>query len=280
MTSSLYDRLEQSAAAIADATGQDSHDVVVVLGSGLGAYGDAQSDSTAVPYSELAGFVVPRVTGHAGTAYSLQRGDSRILLYAGRAHYYEGHDIDTVTLPIRAALLHGCHTVVLSNAAGGCGDGLVPGDLVMISDHLNLAGASALRGPNDDRLGPRFPDMTDTYTPELRSLARRVGSTVDVDLKEGIYAWFQGPMFETPAEVRMAKLAGAALVGMSTVPETTAARHMGADVLAISLVTNLAAGISGHRLSAQEVTEQGAASSARFSRLIDALLPQIQPPQS
>ncbi|MDH3307024.1 MAG: purine-nucleoside phosphorylase, partial [Acidimicrobiia bacterium] len=176
------------------------------------------------------------------------------------------------------AVRHGCHTVMLTNAAGGMGEGFGPGDLVVITDHLNLAGLSPLRGTNDDRLGPRHPDMTDVYTPELRTLAANVAAEVGVELKEGVYAWWQGPMFETPAEIRMMRTLGADLAGMSTVPEATAARHLGARVLAVSLCTNLAAGISGQPLSAEEVIEEGKRAAGRFGRLVDALLPRITAP--
>jgi purine-nucleoside phosphorylase len=176
---------------------------------------------------------------------------------------------------VRTAVAAGCDTVVLTNAAGGCGDGQRPGDLVMIRDHLNLTGRNPLVGPNDMRLGPRFPDMSDTYTPDLRALAARVGSERGVDLAEGVYAWFQGPSYETPAEVEMARRLGADLVGMSTVPEVIAARHMGARVLGLSLVTNLAAGISSVRLTHAEVTATAAEARGRFAALLDGLLPEL-----
>ena len=275
MDDTLYDRLRTAADRLAETTGAPTHDVVVVLGSGLGGYGDRHPGARSVPYADLPGFPVPHAVGHAGTAVSVTMGDNRVLLYSGRAHAYEGHPLDVVTFPVRAAILHGCRTVVLSNAAGGCGEGLRPGDLVNLSDHINLSGLSPLRGPNDDRLGPRFPDLTHTYDPALRALAREVAASVDVELKEGVYAWFQGPMFETPAEVRMAEKLGADLVGMSTVPEAVAARHMGADVVAVSLCTNLAAGIADHPLSSEEVIEEGAAAADRFARLLDALLPRL-----
>ncbi len=275
MDTTLYDRLQTSAAALAEATGSPRHDIVMVLGSGLGAYADRFENVTSVPYSELPGFPIPRATGHAGTAHSVDMGDRQVLIYAGRAHAYEGYDLDAVTFAVRTAVTAGCQTVVLSNAAGGCGDGIGPGDLVALSDHINLAGLSPLRGPNDERIGPRFPDMTDTYTPELRQLALAAANEVGVAMKQGVYAWFQGPMFETPAEIDMAQNMGADLVGMSTVPEAIAARHMGADLLAISLCANLAAGRAGHRLTAEEVVEEGALAADKFGRLLDTVLPRI-----
>ena len=164
---------------------------------------------------------------------------------------------------------------MLTNASGGCGDGLEAGDLVMLTDHLNLTGQNPLFGPNDDRLGTRFPDLSAAYDPELRRVAQEVAGEVDVALKEGVYAWFTGPTYETPAEVQMARRLGADLVGMSTVPETIAARHMGARVIAISLVTNLAAGISLVPLSHAEVQETADEARERFTRLVDGILPRL-----
>ncbi len=271
----LVDRLRRAARALADLTGQPRHDAVVVLGSGLGNYAEGLEGSVAIPYDQIPGFPVPGAMGHAGTAYSVPVGSGRALIYSGRVHAYEGFDLDAVTFAVRTAIVAGCRTVTLTNAAGGCGAGIGPGDLVCITDHLNLVGASPLRGPNDDRLGPRFPDMTDTYTPELREMAHAAADATGVGLGEGVYAWFSGPMFETPAEIRMAQILGADLVGMSTVPEAIAARHLGAEVLAISLCANLAAGLSGNRLSAAEVMEEGRAAADRFGRLLDAVLPKL-----
>ena len=273
--SGLYERLTQAAGTIARLTGRDRHDVVVVLGSGLGGYPDTFDDVVAVSYTDLPGFPIPQAVGHAGTAYSVQRGGNRVLLLAGRVHAYEGYPAEVITFPVRTAVMAGCRTVVLTNAAGGCGAGIEPGDLVLITDHINMAGVSPLRGDNDERLGPRFPDMTDVYTPDLRRKARAAGAEVGVNLGEGVYMWWHGPMFETPAEIRMAMALGASLVGMSTVPEATAARHMGADVLAVSLCTNRAAGLAGRKITSEEVIECAAQASERFRALFDALLPRL-----
>jgi purine-nucleoside phosphorylase len=271
----LYEKVVATAGIINQRAGVDAHDVVLVLGSGLGAYPDRFPDSVSIPYGELPGFPRPGAVGHAGIAHSVKMGENRVLLLAGRVHAYEGHPMDVVTFPIRTAVMAGCGTVILTNAAGGCGDGLVPGDLMLISDHINMAGLSPLAGPNDERLGPRFPDMTDVYTPRLRDAARAAGERAGVSLGEGVYLWWRGPMFETPAEIQMARILGASLVGMSTVPEATAARHMGADILGISLVTNLAAGMSGQRLTAEEVIETADAAAGRFAALFDELLPTL-----
>lgn len=273
--SDLYQRLQNTARVIADLTGVESHDVVAVLGSGLGEYPATLGEAVAVPYSQIPGFPIPTAVGHGGTAYSVQMGDHHVLLLAGRPHAYEGHSMEAVTFPVRSAIVAGARKVVLTNAAGGCGDDIEPGDLVLITDHLNMSGISPLMGPNDDRLGPRFPDMTDVYTPALRQKAHAAAGVVGQQLREGVYFWWHGPMFETPAEVRMAKMLGADLVGMSTVPEATAARHMGAEVLAMSLCTNRAAGMSGKRLSAEEVIEAAGAAAGRLRALFNALLPSL-----
>ena len=273
--SGLYERLSRASVAIAGLTGRERHDVAVVLGSGLGGYPDTVSGAVAVPYGEIPGFPLPGAVGHAGTAYSVERGNNRVLLLSGRVHAYEGYAADVITFAVRAAVLAGCRTVVLTNASGGCGEGIEPGDLVLITDHINLAGVSPLRGDNDERLGPRFPDMTDVYTPALRDKAHTAAAEAGVDLREGVYLWWHGPMFETPAEIRMAMALGASLVGMSTVPEATAARHMGADVLAISLCTNRAAGLAGRKITAEEVIECADEAADRFRALFDALLPRL-----
>ena len=271
----LFTRLQATAATIGERTGVERHDVVAVLGSGLGGYPATLPDAVAVSYADLPGFPIPKAVGHAGTAYSVQMGANRVLLLAGRPHAYEGHPMDAVTFPVRAAILTGAKKVILTNAAGGCGEGIAPGDLVLITDHLNMSGISPLMGANDDRLGPRFPDMSDVYTPELRAKAHAAAAEVGQELREAVYFWWHGPMFETPAEVQMAKMLGAGLVGMSTVPEATAARHMGAEVLGLSLCTNLAAGISETRLSAEEVIEAANAAADRLRTLFNALLPRF-----
>ncbi|MYB04485.1 MAG: purine-nucleoside phosphorylase [Acidimicrobiaceae bacterium] len=273
--SDLYERLQRTAGVLAERTGCERHDVCVVLGSGLGGYPDRIGDKVAVSYEDLPGFPIPTIAGHAGTAYSTQMGGNRVLLLSGRAHAYEGHDPESITFAVRTAVTAGCRVVVVTNAAGCCDDGMAAGDLAVITDHVNLAGISPLAGPNDERLGPRFTDMTDVYTPELRAKAHAAAARLGQTLQEGVYFWFRGPMFETPAEIRMAKALGGSMVGMSTVPEATAARHMGAQVLGISLCTNLAAGISEVPLSHIEVMETAAAASERFCALFDELLPTL-----
>ncbi len=275
MASSLYDRLHVAADALTRTTGAARHDVAVVLGSGLGSYAERFDDARSVPYADIPGFAVPSQAAHAGMAHSVSVGPLTALILAGRAHFYEGFDLDDVCFSVRAAITHGAKTIILTNAAGGCGDHLGVGDLVAITDHLNLTGSSPLRGANDIRLGPRYPDLTDAYSTRLRETATAVGAKVGVPLKQGVYAWFSGPMFETPAEIVMAKRMGADLVGMSTVPEVIAARHMGAEVLAVSLCSNLAAGVSDQPISVQEVIDEGKAASERFGNLLDELLVEL-----
>ena len=270
-----YEAITAAAADIARRTGRPSHRLAVVLGSGLSAYAASLPGAVEVPYREIPGFPIPKVEGHSGSLFSADLGGAGVMILAGRVHSYEGWDLSDVVLAVRTAVASGCATVVLTNAAGGVADGMAPGDLVLIRDHVNLTARNPLAGPNDDRLGPRFPDMSSVYPGELRDLARRVGRRVGVTLGEGVYAWFPGPSYETPAEVQMAKRLGADLVGMSTVPEAIAVRHMGGRVLGISLVTNLAAGISPTPLSHEEVTATADAARERFTRLLDALLPEL-----
>ena len=270
-----YEAITAAAADIARRTGRPSHRLAVVLGSGLSAYAASLPGAVEVPYREIPGFPIPKVEGHSGSLFSADLGGAGVMILAGRVHSYEGWDLSDVVFAVRTAVASACATVVLTNAAGGVGDGMAPGDLVLIRDHVNLTARNPLAGPNDDRLGPRFPDMSSVYPGELRDLARRVGRRVGVTLGEGVYAWFPGPSYETPAEVQMAKRLGADLVGMSTVPEAIAVRHMGGRVLGISLVTNLAAGISPTPLSHEEVTATADAARERFTRLLDALLPEL-----
>jgi len=267
-----YDTIMAAAATIAERSGRGEHQVAVVLGSGLGDYASTVPGALAIPYADIPGWPVPTVEGHHGTLYSTDM-DGSVLILSGRAHLYEGRSLDEVVFGVRVAIAAGCETIVLTNAAGGLGEGLEPGDLVLIRDHLNLTGHNPLIGPNDTRLGPRFPDLTDLYSPALRATAHRAARAAGVRLGEGVYAWLTGPSYETPAEIRMVARLGGDLVGMSTVPEAIAARHMGAAVLAISLVTNLAAGISDTPLSHEEVQEAAAEARTRFTGLLDHLLP-------
>ena len=248
----------QAARAIRERTGIAEHDVAIVLGSGWSPAVAALGPPTvAVPQAELPGFAPPTAVGHTGELLSVRIGDHRVLVMAGRLHAYEGYDLCHVVHGVRAACAAGARIVVLTNAAGGLRPDLAIGQPVLISDHLNLTGRSPL-------VGARFVDLTDAYSPRLRQLARQA----DPELREGVYAGVPGPHYETPAEVRMLRILGADMVGMSTVHETIAARAAGAEVLGLSLVTNSAAGIAGHPLSHAEVLAAGAASARRVGALL------------
>jgi purine-nucleoside phosphorylase len=255
-----------SAAAIAEATGVEKHDVALVLGSGWGEAADLIGETThTLPADTLPGFHAPAVAGHPGTIRSiLTHGGKRALVIAARTHYYEGRGVRAVAHGMRTAAAAGCETVVLTNGCGGLREEYGAGSPVLISDHLNLTGTSSLEGAT-------FVDMTDLYSSRLRDIAR----SVDPTLPDGVYAQFPGPHYETPAEVQMAKTLGADLVGMSTALEAIAARHAGLEILGISLVTNLAAGISPDPLSHAEVIEAGQQAGPRISRLLADIVAKI-----
>ncbi|MDF3050679.1 MAG: deoD [Pseudonocardia sp.] len=252
----------QAAAALAEATGVPKHDVAVVLGSGWRPAADLLGAPThELAMGELPGFVRPAVAGHGGTLRSVPVGERQVLVLLGRTHLYEGHGVDAVAHGMRTAAAAGCRAVVLTNAAGGIREGMSVGEPVLVADHLNLTGVSPLHGP-------RFVDLTDLYSPRLRALAREI----EPALSEGVYAGLAGPHFETPAEIRMLRGLGADLVGMSTVLEAIAARAEGVEVFALSLVTNLAAGLTGAPLDHQEVLDAGAAAATRMGELLRELV--------
>ena len=246
-------------------------DTAVILGSGL-SEAISLSDEKALSFSEIPGFPVPTVLGHAGQVSVGRIRDRLVLVQRGRIHYYEGYSLAEVTIPVRAYALLGVRNLIITNASGGIAEDLQPGDLVLITDHINLLGDNPLRGPNLDRLGPRFPDMTEAYDRELRELAKAVGKELGIQLKEGVYVATMGPSYETPAEIKAFRTLGADLVGMSTVPEVIAARHAGLRVLGISCVTNYAAGLAGAPLSHEEVIETTRRKEKELGRLLSALL--------
>jgi purine-nucleoside phosphorylase len=270
-----YAAAAKSAARLAELTGAEKHDVAVVLGSGWAPAAAAcasalGADITEFPVSELGGFTQPTVAGHGGTVQSLATPDLRVLMFLGRTHLYEGLPVSATVHGVRTAIAAGCKVVVLTNAAGGIRGGYYVGQPVIVRDHLNLTARSPLTGPEPPPGYPaRFVDLTDAYSPRLRRLAREA----DPALGEGVYAALPGPHYETPAEIAMLRSFGADLVGMSTVMETIAARHLGAEVLAISLVTNLAAGLTGEPLSHSEVLEAGRAGADHMGTLLASILP-------
>jgi purine-nucleoside phosphorylase len=268
-----FARAEASAATLKKLTGMPGFDAAVVLGSGWMAAAEAiGSPEQEIPLAELGGFPEPTVAGHNPAVRYLVKGDVRVLLFLGRVHLYEGNTPATVVHGVRTATAAGCRTVVLTNAAGGINAGYSVGQPVLISDHLNLTGRSPLAGPPPPAGYPsRFTDLTEAYSPRLRALAR----AEDPTLAEGVYAALPGPHYETPAEIRMLRSLGADLVGMSTALETIAARHLGAEVLAISLVTNPAAGLAAQPLDHAEVLAAAGTSATRIGALLSALLPAL-----
>jgi purine-nucleoside phosphorylase len=278
LASDPYSAAAASAARLARLTGMAAHDVAVILGSGWSQAADALGAAVAeLPLTELGGFPEQTVGGHQGSVRSMvltaaATGPTRVLVFLGRTHLYEGHSPATVVHGVRTAIAAGCRVVVLTNAAGGIRDGFRVGQPVLIRDHLNLTGCSPLAGPPPpDGYPSRFTDLTGLYSPRLRSLAR--GS--DPTLAEGVYAALPGPHYETPAEISMLRALGADLVGMSTVLEAIAARHLGAEVLAISLVSNLAAGLAPHGLDHAEVVAAGKAAADQMGALLANVLPWV-----
>ena len=248
----------------------------LILGSGLGAFADALADATRVPYSQIPSFPRSTAIGHAGQMVLGKAGKVAVAAMQGRVHLYEGYSAQEVTFPIRVFGRMGVRAVILTNAAGGINLKFGQGALVLIKDHINLQGTNPLSGPNDDRFGPRFPDMTQAYSKSYRKAAQEEAAKLGMPLEVGVYAALLGPSYETPAEIRYLRTIGADLVGMSTVAEVIAARHMGIQVLAISCVTNMAAGILDQPLSHQEVMETGEKVRGQFEALLQAVLPRIE----
>ena len=249
--------------------------VGVVLGSGLGSLVDELEDRVEIPYAEIPGWPVSTAVGHAGVLVLGTIAGVPIAVMRGRAHLYEGIGADRVAFGVRVLGRLGIRSLVVTNAAGGIDPGYRPGLLVLISDHVNLQGASALVGPNDDSLGPRFPDMSDAYDTELRARAREAAARLGIEVAEGVYGAWLGPQFETPAEIRFMRAVGADLAGMSTVQEVIAARHMGVRVLGISVVTNMAAGVLPEAIDHEAVLEVGARAAGSVTALLRELVPTL-----
>ena len=266
----MMDALEQAKAAIADRTGRA--EVAMVLGSGLGDYARSLNDAQAIPYGEIPHMPLSSVSGHAGNLVTGFHGGKRILAMQGRTHLYEGNSAAEVVFGVRLMALLGAETLIVTNAAGGIAPTLAAGDLMAISDQLNLTGTSSLTGPNNDLEGPRFLDMSAAFDPELIEAASGVAAGLGFELRRGVYAGLLGPAYETPAEVRMLRTLGADAVGMSTVLEVLAARHMGLRVLGISCISNLAAGISEGPLSHDEVKQTAGRVRSRFEALLSGVL--------
>lgn len=244
----------------------------LVLGSGLGDFCDGFEQSVSIPFSEIPGFPVPTVEGHSGTVVLGLYHGVPLMALRGRVHYYEGRTQQEITIPIRVMKLLGAETVLLTNACGGVNLEYKAGVLMLIADHINFSGANPLIGPNLDSFGPRFPDMSDIYTKSLREKIRARTGELGVDLREGVYAMYSGPNYETPAEIRMFRTMGADAAGMSTVPEALVARHAGMKVVGISCITNMAAGVLDQPLSHSEVVETANRVKGDFVRLVDAII--------
>lgn len=271
--SDTFDNLQAAAACIQAKIGERKPKVGLILGSGLGAYAETLEDSAVVEYGDIPHFPVSTVVGHAGRLIVGEKRGVCCAAMQGRVHFYEGHDARTLVFPARTLLTLGAEILIITNAAGG----LVhePGTLMVITDHINLFPDHPLRGPNDERIGPRFPDMTHAYDPQLRATAMKCGEQLGIKLATGIYAGMSGPAYETPAEIGMLKIMGASAAGMSTVPEVIAANHMGGKVLGISCITNKAAGLSDQPLSHEEVTETATSIHATFVSLLDEIISEI-----
>jgi purine-nucleoside phosphorylase len=260
----------------------------IVLGSGLGAFADGLENAVRIPYEEIPGFARSTVAGHSGQLVLGETGGVPVAVQQGRFHYYEGHDMDRVITPVRAFGLLGVKNLVLTNAAGSLDLDMTPGSLMLISDHLNCMGVNPLRGPNDERFGPLFPDMTEVYDREFQQIAHEEAAAIAKErfdagrdralsefLHRGIYCGLSGPTYETPAEIRMYRQLGANAVGMSTVPEAIAARHMGIRVLGISCITNLAAGMTAAEIEHEHVMETGARVAEVFGELLRRVIGRI-----
>lgn len=266
-SSSLYERAEKAARMIrARANAEVS--VAIVLGSGLGAFAEALADATAIPYNEIPGFARSTVEGHAGQLVIGKAGDVTVAAMQGRLHFYEGYSLEEVTFPIRVLKLLGVRALILTNAAGALNVQFAPGSLMVISDHINLLGANPLTGPNDDRFGPRFPDLTLVYAAELQNMVIEEARAMGMEMRRGIYAALSGPSYETPAEIHMVRTLGADAVGMSTVPEAIVARHMDMRVIGISCITNLAAGVSNRPIDHSQVMAIGERVRGQFTELL------------
>ena len=266
-STSLYERAEHATRVIRSRINVEPR-IALVLGSGLGGFADDFEEPVGIPYEDIPGFVRSTAQGHAGRLVIGKIEGVPVLAMQGRVHYYEGYSLEEVTFPVRTFGLLGVKTLVLTNAAGGINVQLTQGALMVISDHVNLMGVNPLRGPNDERFGPRFPDMSAVYSPELQELVVDEAKAIGVEVRRGIYCGLSGPSYETPAEIHLLRALGADAVGMSTVPEAIVARHIGLEVLGISCITNMAAGISDEPINHEEVMATGDRVRETFAELL------------
>ena len=269
-----YAQVEQAASLLL-ARIRSVPDVAIILGSGLGEFADALLDAITTPYTEIPNWPASKVIGHAGKLVSGTLAGKRVAALSGRAHFYEGHDLRTVTFATRVLGLIGVKQLILTNAAGGINVAFKPGTLMIMDDHINLVGSNPLIGANEDRFGPRFPDMTEVYSARLRAIADAASVARGVPVAHGIYAALHGPSYETPAEIRFLRAIGADAVGMSTAPEAIVARHMGMEVLGISCITNPAAGVLPEPLRHDEVMEVARRVRGEFSSLLEGIIERL-----
>ena len=265
-----YKQIEAAAQAIRERVGEA--EIGVILGSGLGDYAQALQDAKYIDYRDIPGFPVSTAPGHAGRWWTGTLHGKRVCMMQGRFHAYEGYDLSEVTMPVRVMALLGVKTLIVTNAAGGVNLDFTPGDLMILTDCINFSGKNPLTGPNLDQFGPRFPDMSRCYDRELIALCQGQADRLGIPVRQGVYMWFNGPCYETPAEIRLARILGADAVGMSTVPETIVARHCGIRVLGVSCITNMAAGILDQPLCHEEVTEVANRVRTTFRSLLDAVI--------
>jgi purine-nucleoside phosphorylase len=270
----LFERASEAARLIRTRT-EVEVPVAIVLGSGLGAFADDLADATEIPYDEIPGFARSTVEGHAGRLVIGRAGDVTVAAMQGRFHFYEGYSLQEVTFPIRVLKLLGVRTILLTNAAGTLNIDFTPGSLMVISDQLNLLGDNPLRGANDERFGPRFPDLTNVYARDLQDVVIEEANAMGLNVRRGIYAALSGPSYETPAEINMLRSLGADVVGMSTVPEAIVARHMSMDVVGISCITNLAAGVSDTPVDHSQVMAIGQQVRAKFTELLRRVISKL-----
>lgn len=275
METYTYQQYQQSAAALADRLGDFRPEVLLILGSGLGSLGDQVEQPLVVPYAQVPHMKRSTAPDHKGQFVFGRLSGRNVAVMQGRLHTYEGWSFADVSYPVRVLRLLGAKTLLVTNAAGAVNTAFSAGDIMMITDHIKLFGVSPLCGVNLDEFGPRFPDVSAVYTPALRKAAREAAQALEIPLREGVYMYFPGPQFETPAEVRMARILGADAVGMSTVPETIVAAHCGMQVLGFTLCTNMAAGVLDRPLSGEEVLEAAEAARPRFTSLVKACLERV-----
>ena len=275
METYTYDQCRESARALQARLNGFCPKALLILGSGLGSLADAVEDPIAVPYDQVPHMKRSTAPDHAGQFVFGRLAGTDVAVMQGRLHTYEGWSYADVSFPVRVVRLLGARALLVTNAAGAVNTSFSAGDIMLITDHIKFFGASPLQGPNLDELGPRFPDMSRVYTPALQDVARQCAASLDIPLRQGVYMFFPGPQYETPAEVRAARLLGADAVGMSTVPEAITAAHCGMDVLGFTLCTNMAAGVLDQPLSGEEVIAAGQAAGPRFSALVKACLARL-----